>query len=76
MWCDVKKCPKIQQDEIDNCLVCDEFDECEYTDYVRNRYSYLFDQRKFIQKKGLDAFLEEQEKISKKGVRLPDIRDY
>ena len=76
VWCDVKKCLKIQQDEIDNCLICEEFDECEHTTYVRNRYSYLFDQRKTIQEKGLDAFLEEQEERSKAGVRLPDIRNY
>ena len=75
-WCDVKKCPKIQQDEIDNCLICEEFDECERTDYVRNRYSYLFDHRKTIQEKGLDEFLEKQEERSKAGVRLSDIRDY
>ena len=76
VWCDVKKCPKIKQDEIDNCLICDEFDECEYTSYVRNRYSYLFDNRDIIQEKGLDAFLQEQEQKAKDGVRLSDIRDY
>ena len=76
VWCDVKKCPKIKQDEIDNCLICDEFDECEYTDYVRNRYSYLFDHVKIIQEKGLETFLEEQEQRSQDGVRLSAIRDY
>ncbi len=76
VWCDVKKCSKIHKDEIDNCLICEEFDACEHTSYVRNRYSYLFDHIKIIQEKGLDAFLEEQEQKSKDGVRLSDIRDY
>ena len=75
-WCEVRKCPKIQQGDIDNCLICEEFAECAHTDYVRNRYSYLFDHVKKIQDIGLDKFLEEQERKSKEGVRLADIRDY
>ncbi|NPD90218.1 MAG: DUF3795 domain-containing protein [Asgard group archaeon] len=75
-WCDVKKCEKIQQDIVDNCLVCDEFANCPYTDYQRNRYSYLFDHIKFIEKEGFDKFLEEEEKKAEEGVRIQDIRDY
>jgi hypothetical protein len=75
-WCDVKKCDKIQQNTIDNCLVCDEFSECPYTDYQRKRYSYLFKHISFIKKEGLNSFLEEEEKKAKEGVRIQDIRDY
>ena len=76
VWCDVKKCSKIKQNEIDNCLLCEEFADCEHTNYVRNRYSYLFDHIKLIQDIGFEKFLEEQEQKSKNGVRLADIRDY
>ncbi|MHA1218281.1 MAG: DUF3795 domain-containing protein [Candidatus Heimdallarchaeaceae archaeon] len=75
-WCEVKKCEKIQQNTIDNCLVCEEFANCPDTDYQRNRYSYLFNHIKFIKKEGFDKFLEEEEKKAKEGVRLQEIRDY
>jgi len=76
LLCYFKKCEKIQQDTIDNCLLCDNFKECPYTDYQRNRYSYLFKHIEFIEKEGLDKFLEEEEKKTKEGVRIQDIRDY
>lgn len=75
-WCDVKKCEKIQQNTIDNCLVCNEFSECIHTDYQRKRYSYLFKHIEFIKKEGLGKFLEEEEKNAEEGVRIQDIRDY
>ena len=75
-WCDVKKCEKIQNEEIDNCLLCDEFAKCPHTDYQRKRYSYLFEHVGFIKKEGFDSFLEEQERKAKEGVRIQNIRDY
>ncbi|TFG15068.1 DUF3795 domain-containing protein [Candidatus Thorarchaeota archaeon] len=75
-WCDVKKCSRIKNDEVDNCLLCELFAECERTEYVRGRYSYLFDHVKIIQEEGLGAYLEGEEKKARDGVRLPDIRDY
>lgn len=75
-WCEVKKCEKIQNNEIDNCLICEEFANCPHTDYQRKRYSYLFDHIKFIEKEGFDKFLEEEEKRAKEGVRIQDIREY
>ncbi len=75
-WCDVKKCEKIQKNEIDNCLICEEFADCPHTDYQRKRYSYLFERIKFIEKEGFDKFLEEEERKGKEGVRIQDIRDY
>jgi hypothetical protein len=75
-WCEVKKCEKIQDNTIDNCLICEEFSECPHTDYQRNRYSYLFEHIKYINKEGLEKFLEEEEKKAEEGVRIQDIRDY
>ena len=75
-WCEVKKCEKIKQDTTDNCLICDEFANCPYTEYQRNRYSYLFDHIKFIKKEGMGKFLEEEERKAKEGVRIQEIRDY
>ncbi len=75
-WCEVKKCEKIQKDIVDNCLACDEFTTCRYTDYQRNRYSYLFKHVEFIKKNGMDEFLQEEEKKAKEGIRIQDIRDY
>ena len=67
-WCEVKKCDKINQNIIDNCLICEEFSNCPNTDYQRNRYSYLFKHIDFIKKKGFEKFLEEEEKKGKEGV--------
>ena len=75
-WCDVKKCEKIQNEEIDNCLLCEEFSKCPFTDYQRNRYSYLFEHIEFIKREGFDKFLEEEEKKAEEGRRIQDIRDY
>ena len=75
-WCEVKKCEKIKQNIIDNCLICDEFAKCPHTDYQRNRYSYLFNHIELIKKEGLDKFLKEEEKKALEGVRIQDIRDY
>jgi len=75
-WCDVKKCDKIQQETIDNCLICDNFANCQYTDYQRKRYSYLFNLVDLIKKEGLNKFLEEEERKAKEGVRIQEIRDY
>ena len=75
-WCDVKKCEKIQQDKIDNCLICDDFKDCTHTEYQRNRYSYLFKHIEFVKKEGFDKFLEEEELKGKEGVRIQDIRNY
>ncbi|GAG54385.1 unnamed protein product [marine sediment metagenome] len=75
-WCDVKKCDKIQQGTIDNCLICDDFANCQHTDYQRNRYSYLFNLIDFIKKEGFDKFLEEEERKAKEGVRIQEIREY
>ncbi|MBD3172927.1 DUF3795 domain-containing protein [Candidatus Bathyarchaeota archaeon] len=30
-WCDVKKCSKILDDLVYNCLLCEEFSECTFT---------------------------------------------
>jgi hypothetical protein len=75
-WCDVKKCVKIQENLVDNCLLCDEFPQCPYTDYQRNRYSYLFKHRKFIENEGFDKFLLVEERKAKEGVCIQEIRDY
>jgi len=75
-WCEVKKCDKIQQNTIDNCLICDDFTNCPHTDYQRNRYSYLFKLVDFIKNEGFDKFLKEEERKAKEGVRLQEIRDY
>ena len=75
-WCEVKKCDKIQQNTIDNCLICDDFAKCPYTDYQRNRYSYLFNSIDYIGKAGFEKFLEEEERKAKEGVRIQEIRDY
>lgn len=75
-WCDVKKCEKIKNEAIDNCLLCDEFVECPLTDYQRNRYSYLFKHIEYIKNEGFYKFLEEEEKRAKEGVRIQEIRDY
>lgn len=75
-WCEVKKCEKIQNNEVDNCLVCENFSDCPHTDYQRNRYSYLFELVDFIEKNGLEKFLEEEERKAADGVRIQDIRDY
>jgi hypothetical protein len=75
-WCEVKKCTKIQEKSVDNCLLCEEFNECQYTDYQRNRYSYLYDHIKYIEKEGFEKFLLEEEKRAKEGTRIQEIRDY
>ncbi len=75
-WCEVRKCDKIQQNTIDNCLICDDFANCQHTDYQRNRYSYLLNSIDFIKKEGFDKFLEEEERNAKEGVRIQEIRDY
>ena len=75
-WCEVRKCDKIQQNTIDNCLICDDFANCQHTDYQRNRYSYLFNLIDYIKKEGFDKFLEEEERKTKEGVRIQEIRDY
>ena len=76
IWCEVKKCEKIQQNTIDNCLICQEFANCPSTDYQRNRYSYLFKHIDFISKEGFEKYLEREVKKAKEGVRIQDIRDY
>jgi hypothetical protein len=76
IWCEVKKCEKIKDNSKDNCLICDEFSECPYTDYQRNRYSYLFKHIDYIKKEGLGKFLEGEEKKADEGIRIQDIRDY
>ncbi|TFG19315.1 MAG: DUF3795 domain-containing protein [Promethearchaeota archaeon] len=76
IWCEVKKCEKIQKDIIDNCLVCEEFPKCAHTEYQRNRYSYLLTHLDYIKKNGLEKYLEEEEKKAEEGVRIQDIRDY
>ncbi|MFW9852195.1 MAG: DUF3795 domain-containing protein [Candidatus Thorarchaeota archaeon] len=75
-WCEVKKCEKIKQNTIDNCLICDDFRDCKFTDYQRNRYSYLFEHIEFIKKEGFESFLEEEERKAEEGVRIQEIRDY
>jgi len=75
-WCAVRKCPRIRNDEVDNCLLCEMFADCDHTEYVRNRYSYLFDHVNTIQEKGLEVYLEEEEQKARNGVKLIDIRDY
>ncbi len=75
-WCEVKKCEKIKENTIDNCLICEDFAKCEHTDYQRKRYSYLFDYIEFVKKEGFDKFLEEEERKAEEGVRIQDIRDY
>ena len=75
-WCDVKKCEKIQQGTIDNCLVCEDFASCKFTDYQKNRYSYLFEHRDYIKKEGFEKYLEREEKKAKEGIRIQEIRDY
>ncbi len=75
-WCDVKKCEKIQNEEVDNCLLCVEFAKCPFTDYQRNRYSYLFKHIEHIDKEGFEKFLEEEERKGEEGIRIQDIRDY
>lgn len=72
----MKKCEKIQQNIIDNCLICEEFSNCPNTDYQRNRYSYLFKHIDFIKKEGFEKFLKEEEKKGKEGVQIQEIRDY
>lgn len=75
-WCDVKKCEKIQNNVIDNCLLCEEFSECSHTEYQRHRYSYLLNHIEYIKKNGLEKYLEQEEKKAEDGVRIQDIRDY
>jgi hypothetical protein len=75
-WCDVKKCEKILNNEIDNCLLCKEFTECSFTDYQRGRYSYLFEHIEFIKEEGIEKYLNREEKKAEKGIRIQDIRDY
>ena len=75
-WCEVKKCEKIQNEEIDNCLLCNDFSKCPHTDYQRNRYSYLFKHVNIIKEKGFEKYLEEEEKKANEGIRIQDIRDY
>jgi hypothetical protein len=75
-WCDVKTCEKIQKNENDNCLLCKEFLKCPLADYQRNRYSYLFEHIEYIKKESFEKYLEREEKASKNGVRIQDIRDY
>ena len=76
IWCDVKKCEKIVNNIIDNCLLCDEFSECPLTDYQRNRYSYLHEHIEFIQKEGFEKYLVREENKAKDGVCIQEIRDY
>lgn len=76
IWCDVKKCDKIKRNEIDNCLICDEFSRCSNTDYQRKRYSYLFKHIEIIKKEGFESFLDEEEKKAREGIRIQEIRDY
>jgi hypothetical protein len=76
IWCDVMKCPKIQNDKLDNCLICDEFSDCNLNEYQKKRYSYLYNHIKIIKDKGLDKFLEQEQQKSNDGLRLSDIRDY
>jgi hypothetical protein len=75
-WCDVKKCEKIENNTIDNCLICEGFSECPLTDYQRNRYSYLFEYIEFIKREGLEELLVREENKAKDGVCIQEIRDY
>lgn len=75
-WCDVKNCSKIQNNEIDNCLICEDFLSCSKTEYQRNRYSYLIKDYNSLKKISIKEYLKLQDEKEKKGIRIQDIRDY
>ncbi|MFW9996892.1 MAG: DUF3795 domain-containing protein [Candidatus Odinarchaeota archaeon] len=73
-WCKVLKCEKAQQ--LKSCLLCDEFLTCSNTEYQRNRYPFVLNHYQRVREVGLEQHLEEEEKRSKQGVSLIDIREY
>ena len=75
-WCDVYKCKKIRENQMDNCLLCAEFPSCNFTSYQRKRYSYLLRDFEQIKEIGMEEYLKLQQKRAEDGIRLQDIRDY
>jgi hypothetical protein len=75
-WCDVKKCKKIRDHTIENCLLCDEFPTCKLTHYIRTRYSYLLKDFEQVQEIGLEEYAKIQNQREEAGIRIQDIRDY
>ena len=75
-WCEVKKCPKIRDHTIENCLLCAEFATCTLNHYVRTRYSYLLNDVAQIKEIGLEEYVKLQKQREEAGIRIQDIRDY
>lgn len=75
-WCVLKKCSKILDDVVYNCLLCEEFSECTFTEYQRNRYSHLFEHIEYITREGFEAFLQREAGKAENSVLIQEIRDY
>ncbi|KYK28332.1 MAG: hypothetical protein AYK23_05635 [Candidatus Proteinoplasmatales archaeon SG8-5] len=75
-WCDVLKCGKIVDKELESCLECGEIYECPATEYHRGRYPYVLQHHEHVKKVGLERHWKEQRERTRKGVCLIDIREY
>jgi hypothetical protein len=53
-----------------SCLLCDEYLECEYTVYQRDRYPFVVENLERVKEVGFDRYLEEEEEKAKAGVDL------
>jgi len=75
-WCEVKKCKYIINKIIKSCLLCEEFLNCQRTEYQRDRYPFVIDHYHRVKEVGFEKHLEEEEKRAKNGITLLDIRKY
>ncbi|MBD3192988.1 MAG: DUF3795 domain-containing protein [Candidatus Heimdallarchaeota archaeon] len=75
-WCDVQKCPKIKDNTVENCLLCEEFLTCPRTEYQRKRYPFVIDHYYRIKEIGFEKHLKEEQRKAEEGLRIQDIREY
>jgi len=73
-WCEVLKCKKTQ--ELESCLLCEDFLECPSTEYQRDRYPFVIDSYKRVKEIGFKKYLEEERNKAKSGITLIDIRKW
>jgi hypothetical protein len=53
-----------------SCLECGDYPTCERTTYQRNKYPFVMENHEFVQREGLDAWLEREEEKAKAGVDM------
>jgi hypothetical protein len=53
-----------------SCLLCEDYLECEHTEYMRDTYPFVVENYERVKQVGFDKYLEEEEARAKAGVDL------